>query len=394
MNPDSKTYTILEMRKLVSIFFIATLVVYFITSPGKTPFDYFTRLADSFIEGKYYLNDNPPWLSELIPAGENRFYVVYPPMPALLSIPFRIVLQEKFEQRFLAFLMGAGIVILTMSISWIFNKNKNQLIFIGLLASVGNIIWFLSSVGSSWYLGQVSAAFFLTAAIYESFNRKRLMLVGIFLGAAIISRLHIALSFPLFLYLFYDKNNWFKNYFKIGLGVLPFLSFNFYYNFIRFGTIFDKAYVLIPGLSNEPWFKDGLFNIRYIPEGLKTMFLSLPRYSNVFPYLTPSWYGLSILITSPIFIITLFSNLKDRLNIFIWISILPIAILVLSHGTTGFSQFGYRFAVDFYPLLFLLLINYFASNKIKSIHWLLLAFGIIVNLWGVICVNKLGLVGF
>lgn len=382
------------MRKFVSIFFIATLVVYFITSPGKTPFDYFSRLADSFIEGKYYLDDNPPWLSELIPAENNRYYVVYPPMPALISIPFRFVLGDKFEQRYLSILMGAGIVALNMALSWVFKKDRKQLIFVGLLTAFGNIIWFLSSVGSSWYLGQVSAAFFMTAAIYESFNRKRPVLVGIFLGAAFMSRLHTILAFPLFLYFFYDKRNWLTNYIKIGMGALPFLGFNFYYNFIRFGTIFDKAYLLIPGLLDEPWFRDGLFNIKYIPEGLKTMFLSIPRISKEFPYVTPSWYGLSIMITTPIFIFTLFSDFKDKLFFFTWISIIPIAILVLSHGTTGFAQFGYRFAVDFYPLLFLLLINYFTKNKILRFHWLLLIFGIIVNLWGVLCINKFGLVGF
>lgn len=394
MNPANKTYTILDMRKLVSIFFIATLVVYFITSPGETPFDYFTRLADSFISGKHYLTDNPPWLSELIPAENNKYYVVYPPMPALTSIPFRYFLGNKFQQKYLAFLMGAGIVVLTMSISWIYKKDIKLLIFIGLLSSVGNIIWFLATVGSSWYLGQISGAFFMTAAIYESLNKKRHVLVGIFIGAAFLSRLHTILSFPLFLYLFFDKKKWLTNYIQIGLGALPFLGFNFYYNFIRFGTIFDQAYVLIPGLLNEPWFKNGLFSIKYIPDGLKTMFLSIPKISNVFPYLTPSWGGLSILITTPIFIFTLFSNLKNKLNIFIWLSIIPIAIVVLSHGTTGFAQFGYRFAVDFYPLLFLLLINYFATHKIIKIHWLLLVVGILVNLWGVLCINKFGLVGF
>lgn len=402
MNPDNKTYTILEMRKLVSIFFILTLVVYFITSPGETPFDYFTRLADSFIQGKYYLNENPPWLSELIPAGQNKYFVVYPPTPAFVSIPFRLTFGDKFQQQYLAMLMGAGMVMLTMSISWIYKKDTKLLIFIGLLTSIGNIIWFLASVGSSWYLGQVSAAFFMTAAIYESLKKKRPILVGLFLGAAFMSRLHTILSFPLFMYLFFDKKNWFTtkwqassmNYFKIGIGVLPFLGFNFYYNFIRFGTIFDQAYVLIPGLLNEPWFAHGLFNIRYIPESLKTMFLSLPRYEKEWPYLTPSWGGLSILLTTPIFIYTLFNKFKNKIILYIWISVLLIAIVVLSHGTNGFAQFGYRFAVDFYPLLFLLLINYFSVNKIKKIHWILLAFGIIVNLWGVICINKLGLVGF
>jgi hypothetical protein len=110
-----------------------------------------------------------------------------------------------------------------MIIAWKFKKDYKLLIFMGLLTSIGNIIWFLSSVGSSWYLGQICAAFFLTAAIYESFNKKRLLLTGLFLGAAFLSRLHVALSFPLFLYLYFDKKKWFKNYLLITLGALPFL---------------------------------------------------------------------------------------------------------------------------------------------------------------------------
>lgn len=397
MNPAAKTYTILDMRKLISIFFITTLVVYFITSQGKTPFDYFTRLADAFLDGKHYLSENPPWLSELIPAGENKYFVVYPPMPAFILMPFRFIFKETFQQQYLAHILGAGITALLMSIAWTIKKDKKLLVFIGLLGSVGNIIWFLSSVGSSWYLGQVTAAFFMTAGIYESLSKKRPLLVGVFIGAAFLSRLHTILSVPLFLYLFYDKKYWFTNYLKIGIGAIPFMGFNFYYNYIRFGTIFDQAYFILPkilGETNAAWFINGVLNPVYIPSNLRAMFWSFPRISQVFPYFTPSWAGLSIWITTPVFVYTLFSNLKDKLVLTLWASILPIFLVVASHGGTGWAQFGYRFAVDFYPLLFLILIKYFSTHNITKIHWILLYFGIIVNTWGVICINKLNLVGF
>lgn len=374
-----------------------TLVVYFITSPGKTPYDYFTRLADSFLQGKYYLEESPPWLSELIPAGENKFYVVYPPMPAFISMPARFVFKDKFEQQYLAYILGAGIVALTMSISWKLKKDKKLLIFIGLLTGFGNIIWFLSSVGSSWYLGQISAAFFLTAAIFESLSKKRAVLVGIFLGAAFLSRLHTIFSFPLFLFLFYDKKNWLTNYFKIGLSAFPFLLFNFFYNYIRFGTITDQAYFLLPqllGETNAPWFKYGVLHPRYISNGLKTMFLEMPKILKVFPFIQPSWNGLAIWITTPVFIFSFLAPFKEKIVKYSWISIILIMLVIISHGGNGFAQFGYRFAVDFYPLLFLLLIKYFSKNKITKIHWLFLIFGIIVNLWGVLWINKFGWVGF
>jgi hypothetical protein len=262
------------MRKLVSIFFILSLVIYFLTSAGKTPYDYFTRLGSAFLQGKYYLEENPPWLSELIPTEDKKYYVVYPPMPAILSIPL-VAIYPNFEQQHLAHILGAGIVALTILIAAKFNKDTKFLIFIGLLVSVGNIIWFLSSVGSSWYLGQISAAFFMTAAIYEALGKKRTYLTGIFLGAMFLSRIHTVLVFPLFLYLYFDKKEWLKNYVGLAVGGLPFLAFNFYYNFIRFGTIFDQAYFILPAVLNEldkPWFINGVANPVYIPDNIRLCF--------------------------------------------------------------------------------------------------------------------------
>jgi len=381
------------MKKLAFIFFIIALIIYLLTSAGATPFDYFTRLSDSFLAGKYYLTENPSWLSELIPAGTDKFFVVYPPMPALLAIPFRFFFGANFQQQYLAHILGAGIVGLTMLISWTIKKDKTLAVWSGLLVGFGSIIWYMSATGSVWYLGQISAAFFLTAAIFESLSKKRPLLVGVFLGAAFLSRLHTILSLPLFLYLLYDKD-WFKKYLYLGLGILPFVAFNFYYNFIRFGVIWDKAYILIPGLLSEPWFQKGLFNASYIPDHLKTIFASFPRFSKEFPYLTPSWAGLAIWITSPAFIYSIRAKIREGAVRYSWLSITLISLVIFSHGTTGFAQFGYRFAVDFYPILVFLTIKGVARKRIGWVQWLLLIIGIGVNLWGVLWINKFHWVGF
>jgi len=384
------------MKKVAFFFFMFSFIVYFLTSAGKTPYDYFTRLSDSFLQGKYYLTENPPWLSELIPAGKGKYFVPYPPMPAILSMPFTYIFKEKFEQQTLSQLLGAGIVVLTMLIAWTIKRDKKLLIWTGLLTAFGNIMWFLASTGSSWYLGQISSAFFLTFALYESLNKKRPFLVGVLLGAAYLSRIHTIISLPVFLYVFYNRG-WFKNYFKIGLGILPFVLFDFIYNYLRFGVIWDQAYFILPKILNEtntPWFAKGVTNIAYIPGGLKAAFWSFPIFLNHPPYAMPSWSALAIWITTPAFIYAFFAPIKERLNRFLWIAILLIFTIVLSHGGTGWAQFGYRFAVDFYPFLILLVIKSVAKTGLKRHHWILLVLSIIVNLWGVLWINKFGWVNF
>lgn len=384
------------MKKLVTIFFILSFIIYLATSSGRTPFDYFTRLSSSFLAGRIYLTQNPPWLSELIPAGPNKYYVAYPPMPAIVSMPFVFVFGNKFEQQFLAHMIGAGIVALTMLISWSIKKNKKLLVWTGILTGFGNIMWFLSAGGSSWYLGQISAAFFLTFALYESLNKKRPFLIGILLGAAYLSRIHTIISFPVFLFLLHDKK-WLKNYILFGLGTLPFVFFDFVYNYLRFGVIWDKAYFILPGVLNElnkPWFIKGVTNPAYIPGGLAAAFWSFPIILNKAPFIEPSWSSLAIWITTPAFIFAFFSPLKERLTQFLWLAVVLIFGIVLMHGGTGWAQFGYRFAVDFYPFLILLTIKGVAKTGLKPIHWILLFVSIFVNFWGVIWINKFGWVSF
>ena len=384
------------MKKVVFLAFVITFIIYFITSAGKTPFDYFTRLSDSFLQGKIYITENPPWLTELIPAGPGRFYVVYPPMPAILAMPFRFIFGEKFQQQYLAHLLGAGIVALTMLTAWVVKRDKKLVFWSGILAAFGNIIWFLSSVGSSWYLGQVTAAFFLGFALLESLTKKRPFIVGLMLGAAFLSRIHTIISFPVFLYLLRDKN-WFKKYTLFGLGTLPFIAFDFVYNYLRFGVIWDKAYFVLPKVLNEvnqPWFSKGVTNIAYIPDNIRAAFWTFPKILTTFPYIEPSWYSLAIWITTPVFIFAFFAPFKEALVKFLWLAVFSIFFIVASHGGTGWAQFGYRFAVDFYPFLVLLVIKSVAKTGLKPIHWTLLFISVLVNFWGVVWINKFGWVSY
>ena len=379
---------------LLPIFtFIFVLVVYYLTSSGKTPYDYFTRLAGAFLKGKYYLTENPPWLNELVPAGKNKFFVVYPPMPAVLSIPFVAVFKGKFQQQYLAHLLGTGIVLLTIKLSYLLKKDKKLSFWSGALVGFGSIIWFLSSTGSGWYLGQISSCFFLMAALNESLSKKRPFLVGVFLGSSFLSRLQTILSLPLFIFLIKNKKPS-KNIFKLFSGIAPFIIFNFIYNFIRFGTVFDKAYFLIPKIMEESWYTGGIFNVSYIPRHLKIIFSSFPIFQKEFPFIIPSWNGLSIWITTPAFIYSFFAKFKEKLVKILWITIALISLVIFSHGTTGFTQFGYRFAVDFYPFLIFLTIKGVSRKKLKWHHWFLLAVSILVNLWGVLWINKFGWVSF
>jgi hypothetical protein len=166
------------------------------------------------------------------------------------------------------------------------------------------------------------------------------------------------------------------------------------YNYLRFGSFLQTGYALIPGVLKEPWYQNGLFSLVNIPDHLRIIFLSLPKFIPAFPFIEPSWGGLAIWITSPVFVYALCAKIKEKVVQFSWDSIALISLLIFSHGETGFTQFGYRFAVDFYPIVLFLIVEAVGKEKLKWHHWILLFLSILINLWGVLWINKFGWVGF
>ncbi len=382
--------------KIILVFFVF-FIVFLLSSPGPTPYDYFTRLANAFIHGKYYLIENPSWLSELIPDGNGKFYVPYSPGPSIVLIPFILVFGSFFQQQILAHILTAAIPILTFYISYKLKRDLRLAIWSAILISIGSILWYMGSVGSSWYLGQITAASFLFGAIWAALYKKPVWLVSTFIGISYLSRVHTIVSLPFFIFLLNRDLRNFKNLVLFFLPLILSFGFDSLYNFIRFGVFWDKAYFLLPQVLNEtkmPWFIHGVMSFYYIPSNIKAAFLTFPKILQGFPYIEPSWWGLSIWITTPAFIFSLKANIKENVVKIASVTLLVILLIVFMHGGTGWAQFGYRFAVDFYPFLTFLTIKGVARTGLKKYHWILLLIGVVVNLWGVIWINKFGWVEF
>ncbi len=195
------------------------------------------------------------------------------------------------------------------------------------------------------------------------------------------------------------KCNKFLQIFQFFLGLSFFVGLSFLYNYLRFGALFDFGYMLVPGRLNEPWTSKGLFNMAYIPANLEILFLKGPILLSTFPYLQPSWAGMAIWLTTPAFIFALICTLKsfkEKITLACWSAIIPILSLLVSQGWTGFTQFGYRYAMDFYPFLLILTAKGMTSKDLtlKWYHILLIVMSILVNLWGVLWINKFGWVAF
>lgn len=384
--------------------FALSFAIYFFTQEDRpTPFNNFVRLADAILHGRLYLTEDVSWL-EIVPF-DGKYYIVPPPLPAFLILPVVAVWGLSTNQTLISIFFGSLNVSLAFLAARALSNSRSVQLWTAAMFGFGTIHWWVATAGGVWTFSHTVSATLLFAAILLTLYKSRPFFTGAVLGASYWTRLPTILSLPFFLAMYSDE--WYRRgenlslyrrmnlrpLIWLGAGTGIFILLNAGYNVLRFNTPFDISYYLIPGILEEPWYQKGIFDITYIPRNLKVIFGGFPKFIDEFPYVTPSWSGTAIWITTPAFIYALFAGIRNKLAIGCWLSILLVATANFCHGTWGFSQFGYRFAMDFYPFLFLLTVKGI-GNDIRWHHKVLISIGILVNLWGVLWINKFGWVSY
>ena len=395
----AKKIVSLRIRYKLLLIVLAALLVFLLSkgpSPGQNHFVY---LADAFLHGRLGLSGDGTGLAEVVPYNGN-YFVVYPPMPAILLMPFVAVFGTAFDQALLSVLLAS----LCVAATWLMLKktgvNQNKALWLTTLFGFGTCFWFIASVGSSWYIEHVVAVLFLTSAIILSLFKKNNFVIGLLLGCATLARLPVVLSFPFFLLMIYEQRSTWKPRFKQAVYFLAGLSIpvglNFLYNFARYGVFSDIGYYLIPGIQTDPYFQQGIFSLSYIPRHIYAILFQGPILLPDFPWFEPSWMGLALFFTTPAFIyifIGAFRGGWHSLNKKAALAVLCILPPIITHGTVGFTQFGYRFSLDFIPFLMLLA----AAGMRENLGWTekaLIILSVLVNLWGVVSIIKFDFVSF
>jgi hypothetical protein len=389
----SKIATMPDRKILYLLLFFMSFVIFWLSGEGHpTYYDYYVRLSDAFLHGRLYLLEQPSWLNELIPCDKG-FYVVYPPFPAVVMMPLVAVFGVSLNQTLVSVFVGSLCVVMACVVAKdVGNVEGSMHVWSAVLFGFGTIFWYLASVGSAWYLAHVMSVFFLFMAIHEFLNKRRLMLVGLLVGASYWCRLPTILTLIFFAIIVFNQHwNVSKSVLpllKLFAGASFFVGLNMLYNFIRFGTPFDVAYWLIPGILDEPWFSEGLFSLSYIPCNLATILMGLPVFISELPFVLPRWTGMAIWITTPAFIYAFRSNRKEAITGACWLAIVAVASVIFCKGCSGWG-FGYRYAMDFYPFLYILTVKGM-GERIRWHHKVLIVLSVLVNLLGVVWVNKFG----
>ena len=320
-----------------------------------TDYDYYGRLADAFLHGRWWLTEAPPWLNELLPCGEGRFCVVYPPLPAILSLPFVPFFPTAVSQVVASRIAGgasAGILYYGLRA---YGAPRTYALAGAVLSAFGTTLLFSSVDGRAWFAAHSASMLFLALAFAVAARGGSAFAVGALIGISALARLPVALAAPALALLCARRSGsaYTRSLAGVIAGGLPFAAFYVGYNLLRWDTPLDDGYARLT--QGDVFFNQGLFSPLYIVRQLKAIFLEPPDIVPGTPFFfRPRFTGMSLFLTTPAFIWVFLALREVRRDVVVAATAVAALLALLPdlfHATWGFQQFGYRFSIDAQPFL-------------------------------------------
>lgn len=371
---------------------------------APSPDNHYVHLARSWLEGQLHLVGDPPGTNDWacvdtvdyslcpnhryrFPGDRYRWYVSFPPLPAALLLPAVAVAGLDVPDRlFWAVFAGLGPAMLYVLLRRLRESRRSDRgvagdLFLAALFAFGSVYFFVAVQGTVWFAAHVVATPLIVLFVLFALGAERPLLAGLSLGLAFLCRPTVALlgvffvvealrasrdeslppeegSFARRVVAFLRPTRPRAALAKIAVFALPLVAVGLlamWHNQARFGDPFEwgHGYLQIrwrPRL--ERW---GLFNYHYLGRNLAVFLASLPWLTASPPHVIVSRHGLALWVTTPPLLYALWPKRVTSTMVGLSAAILPVLVLDLMYQNSGWIQFGYRFALDYLPLVFALL---------------------------------------
>lgn len=359
-------------KPLLYVIFLLFIILLFTNLLVNTE-QHFVLLAKSFLSGSLSFTQEFSNVSDLV-IFDGKYYWALGPLPAILLMPF-VFIFKNFLQGYLVFPVTLLNFYLIFRIAKKLNLDEKKSYLASIFFIFGSIYAPLALLPASWYFAQVIACTFLIIALFEFLTSRRYLLIGISVALATATRLNLIFSSLFFLYYIFKKPS-FKKLAEFSIPIICALFFIGTYNFLRFGNPLESGYSLqtIPKETSERR-NLGLFSIKHVPSNLYYMLVNGPEptleektHELKPPFITFDSYGLSIFFLSPLLFLIYKANFKKEI---VRISTLTTAIIILpliTYYGIGQKQVGYRYALDFFPFVLLILLNAFERIETKFMY--------------------------
>ncbi len=395
--PAKRIYLYMLLIFAVLVFFNITQMLF-----RDVGFNTATHLADAFLNGRMHVF--PPGEPLDVIEHEGRYYVPFPPAPAIMLMPLVALFGLEFSPLWITPLMGALTAGMLVLLYFRFTGDEELSFTLSVAMILGTAFWLCVRYAFDTYLAHMLTVLVVTIALWESLGKQRGWLIGICLGIACSSRQLSVFVIPFVFTLLWclprNKSSWLARLFPVisasaVLGV--FLFGLLWYNWARFGSPLDSGYSRV---IEETWYtyrleKWGNFSWRYIPSNFLRFFVAgftiefhPPGYLQ--PYMSP--WGTSLTYASP-FIFYGFVKVREGLPRLaavvgrVCTALIVLALLMHKSAGGGWIINGIRYALDFLPLwsLFVALgMQHYGTGAGLKLRRYVVAYSVLLNVLAIV----------
>jgi hypothetical protein len=325
-----------------------------------------------------------------------KYYVSFPPFPSVIFLPFVAALGLAVNDVLLTIVLAAlapmllFFVLRRLAARGDSTRTEEEDLWLVAMFGFGTVYFYSSVIGQVWYTAHIVATVLTGLFVLCSLDARRPFLAGLCLGAIFLTRPHIAAWGLFFLYEAwrrYDRKIPLRTLaaFAVPAGLLVIAGFAF--NYARFRSFGEFGHFYLNVRWTDRIQRYGLTNFAFLSRNLAVALTLTPKLLGKPPYLQMGWHGMSLIITTPAYLLLLWPRVKTQLHTVLWCVVAPIALAGLLYQNDGWVQFGYRFSNDFsFALIMLLAIG--GRPLTRTFKGLILA-GVVVNTFGAITFGRM-----
>lgn len=379
-----------KLTLFVLLLLLSLYATFLYLTVGQRGFDtVLVKLSDQFIKHNTALSiyNLPP---RDIANYYNNYYVYFGPLSSIILAPFVLVFGESVPQVSIGVASMITSFIAVYFITKKFKFSSLDSLWLALFFVFSTVLFSSSVINVTAYQVEALGVPFILLALWSYLAKRNPLLIGLFLGLATMTRFTLMLAVVFFFIELFYKRVSIKQFLLIVLPMSIAVSFLGTYNYHRFHSVFETGYNYTISIKDPPISKNlkyGDISIDHIPANLYSFLIMSPepllkKHDNgfvlKFPFLKANPWGIAIWFTSPLFLLLLLQFKKGKYTLSALIATIFLAIPVMLWYSIGYAQFGYRYALDFLPFLFLLLLPCL-SLKLSKTALFLIAIGVVFN---------------
>ena len=306
----------------VGVGFVLLALAVYTRSLVERPYDHFVWQAAAFLEGQAAIRYPTPgnsYFNDVLPVlgsdGVPRGFVPFPPLPALILVPFVALFGLATDDQLVFIVLGA----LDVGICWWLLGRLPVRPWVRVATTAffafGTVFWYSAQLSTTWYQAHTAAVGLAMLAIGIALGADRTATVprdeepppdgrarqagraaglrgelrvdrrqfaaGFLFGLACTARLTVVFAAPFFL-LVGAGGGWWRRGWSAGLGAAIPVGALFAFNLVTTGELFHPAYQFLYELEARYYPSLGyhvdwaIEDPRYLPQNLDIMLFSAP----------------------------------------------------------------------------------------------------------------------